>query len=635
MKLLPLLLLAASVTAWSPTGGYAPGKIDCPSENFLRVANNISDREASWVEERHKITDANLKLFLDEAGLKDFNATQFLSNTTNGRSLSIGIAFSGGGYRAMLSGAGQMAALDNRTTNASTAGLGGLLQSATYLTGLSGGNWLVGSVVMNNWTTVEAIMDNGTLWDLEHSIVNPGGWDITKTYSYYNDIWNDISDKEDAGFEISLTDTWGRALSHQFFSEQINYGDSLLWSQIRDLDAFTSHDMPFPIVVANGRTPGTFILSGNSTVFEFNAFEMGSWDPSLYSFSDVKYLGTQVQNGKPVNGTCIGGFDNAGFIMGTSSSLFNQFVLQINTTSLSTAVKSIITEILNSVSHDEDDIAVYKPNPFWDSTNAAVQTIVDNNTLYLVDGGEDLQNIPLYPLLQKERNVDVIFAYDNSADTDQSWPNGTSMIASYQRQFLSQGNGTIFPYVPDSASFRNLNLTAKPAFFGCSASNLTSLLPDGADETEIYNSPLIVYTANRPFTYYSNTSTFKLSYDDTEKRGMVKNGFEVASRLNHSLDSEWRTCVACAIIRREEERQGIAQSEQCQKCFQEYCWTGNIDAAEPGLNFTTTGTTNGNEELGNQTISAGFSLIRAAGGYEVVRMLGYCLVVLIACTFSL
>lgn len=632
MKFASLAYLVGGALAWSPTGGYAPGKISCPDENFVRAAQNLSDHEIDWLEERHKITTENLQSFLEGADLQDFDAALFLSNTS--KPITIGIAFSGGGYRAMLSGAGQIAALDNRTTDAATKGLGGLLQSATYLTGLSGGNWLVGSLVMNNWTSVQQILDNSSLWDLEHSIVNYGGWNPVKAIEYYTDLWDDVSDKNDAGFEISLTDTWGRALSHQFFPELIDYGDSLLWSQIRDLDAFTSHEMPFPIVVADGRTPNTYIISGNSTVFEFNAYEMGSWDPSLYAFTDVKYLGTQVKDGKPVNDTCIGGFDNAGFIMGTSLSLFNQFVLQINTTSLSSALKSLISSLLTDISDDSDDIAVYKPNPFKDTSDAAVQSIVDNSTLYLVDGGEDLQNIPLYPLIQPQRNVDVIFAYDNSADTDQSWPNGTLMIALFQRQALSQGNGTIFPYVPDSASFRNLNLTARPTFFGCDAKNLTSLLPEGADEDAVYDSPLIVYTANRPFTYYSNTSTFKLSYEEAEKRGMIKNGFEVASRLNSSLDSDWKACVACAIIRREQERQGIEQSDQCKECFETYCWNGDIDDSTPGLNFTTTGTTNGNEDSGNQTISAAFSVLRASK-YEIASVLGYSLLVVVACTFSI
>lgn len=623
-------LFFASALAW--TGGYAPGNVPCPSGSLLRSANKLSDNETAWLEERHKVTDQNLETFLNEANLDGFDASSFLKNTTNNRSLTIGIAFSGGGYRAMLSGAGQLAALDNRTVGAHAEGLGGLLQAATYLVGLSGGNWLVGSLVMNNDTSVQDMIDNKDgLWNLEHSIVNYGGWNPVKAYEYYKQLWDDVLAKKDANYEVSLTDTWGRALLHQFFPELTEYGNSLVWSLIQDMDSFANHQMPFPIVVADGRTPGDTLISGNSTVFEANPFELGSWDPSLYSFTQTRYLGTKSKDGKPLNGTCVAGFDNAGFIMGTSSSLFNQFVLRINTTSISSTLKSIITHLLDAVAEDDNDIAVYAPNPFRSYDEAAYQSIVQNDTLFLVDGGEDGQNIPLHPLIQPERGLDVIFAYDNSADTDQLWPNGTSMIASFERQHLAQGNGTIFPYVPDAASFRNLNLTARPAFFGCDARNLTNLLPDGADDDDVYKSPLIVYTANRPFTYFSNTSTFKLSYEENEKLGMIKNGFEVASRLNHTLDEDWKTCVACAIIRREQERQGIEQSDQCKQCFETYCWDLSTDDSESGLNFTSTGTTNGDQQNDNRTVSAGYSL-RVAVKSNLMQMLGFMLVTVVAFT---
>lgn len=635
MKIAGLFLFGAAALAWSPTDSYAPAKVDCPDGDLTRFASGLSDEEADWIKERNKVTDKYLETFLSDAGLDDFDPSKFLSNTTDGRSLKIGIAFSGGGYRAMLNGAGQLSALDNNTRGASTEGLGGLLQASTYLAGLSGGNWLVGSLVMNNWTNVQDILDTDDIWDLEHSIVDYGGWNPIKAYDYYDDIYDDIQDKKDAGFELSFTDTWGRALSHQFFPELTNYGRAILWSQIQDMDDFVNHEMPFPIVVADGRTPGSEIISGNSTVFEFNPYEMGSWDPSLYLFTNVRYLGTKVKDGKPVNGSCIGGFDNAGYIMGTSSTLFNQFVLQINTTSLSSTLKSLITSFLDDVSDKEDDIAIYKPNPFKGVEEASVQTIVNNDTLYLVDGGEDLQNVPLYPLIQPVRDLDVIFAYDNSADTDESWPNGTSLIATYERQFLSQANSTIFPHVPDANSFRNLNLTAKPTFFGCDAKNLTSLLPDGSDKDDIYKSPLIVYTANRPFTYFSNTSTFQLSYEDDEKRAIIQNGFEAASRLNGTLDDEWSVCVACAIIRREQERQGIAQSEQCQKCFTEYCWDGSIDDREPGVNFTTTGTTSGDENSGNVTTSLGYSVIKCNGNHLLMKTVMAIALLSVVCSFSI
>ena len=50
----------------------------------------------------------------------------------------IGIAISGGGYRAAQFGAGAISALDARDRSAKAAGTGGLLQVTSYLSGLSG-----------------------------------------------------------------------------------------------------------------------------------------------------------------------------------------------------------------------------------------------------------------------------------------------------------------------------------------------------------------------------------------------------------------------------------------------------------------------------------------------------------------
>ena len=50
----------------------------------------------------------------------------------------IGIAISGGGYRAAQYGAGVLSALDARDEFAKAAGTGGLLQVTSYLAGLSG-----------------------------------------------------------------------------------------------------------------------------------------------------------------------------------------------------------------------------------------------------------------------------------------------------------------------------------------------------------------------------------------------------------------------------------------------------------------------------------------------------------------
>jgi lysophospholipase len=115
---------------------------------------------------------------LDIAGL-DTNA--YIDNHKNDvNSLpNIGIAVSGGGYRAMLNGAGVISAFDSRTPNSTSKGhIGGVLQAATYLSGLSGGSWLVGSLYVNNFTTVDMLMSTppaqsatGGLWQFGRNIL--------------------------------------------------------------------------------------------------------------------------------------------------------------------------------------------------------------------------------------------------------------------------------------------------------------------------------------------------------------------------------------------------------------------------------------------------------------------------------
>ena len=116
---------------------------------------------------------------LGRVNITGFNANQYIdehqSNVSN--LPNIGVAVSGGGYRAMLNGAGVIEAFDSRTPNSTSTGqLGGLLQSATYLSALSGGSWLVGSLYTNNFTSIDSILSqdtsdsgSGDLWQFGNS----------------------------------------------------------------------------------------------------------------------------------------------------------------------------------------------------------------------------------------------------------------------------------------------------------------------------------------------------------------------------------------------------------------------------------------------------------------------------------
>lgn len=631
---IPLALLALVVRTLAT--GYAPETVSCPSNaQFIREADSISSQEKEWVSERHKVTDEAIQDYLSRTGV-DYNQDAVEGNDT---SINVALAFSGGGNRAMLNAAGSIAALDNRTDGSVEYGLGGILQSATYIAGLSGGSWPLATLAFQDWPTIdEVVFENPyNVWNLTtgNSMINMSHplslifAFITNNYekaishvSYWNEpsgegIGDDLESKTDAGFPVSVTDVWGLALGHILFPKgSDNWLNSATWSSIRNSSSFYNHEMPFPLVTALARKPGSLVFDLNSPIVEFNPFEMGTFDTSINAFHDIKYLGSDVNNGEPVNDSCIIGFDNANFIVGTTSSLFNSLMETFfcdTCHSFNFVVRYFLKKFLQSMSNKFQDIAWYKPNPFYNCEFLLSDNLTSSETLYLMDGGLAGEIIPLSTLMVKERNLDVVFSFDNDGS---KWPDGTSLIDTYERQFTYEGKSTVCPYVPGQSTFQYYNLTAKPTFFGCNASNLTALIKDDVIP------PLVIYFANRPYEFFSNTSTFKLSYSDHEKKGMVANGFDVASRGNST--SDWKTCVGCALIRRAEERAQVEQSDQCRKCFEQYCWDGSLyedPLYEPKPNFTLEGLTDDPMDLikKNPYIDVGNNVTKSSSLFSIFK----------------
>lgn len=572
----------------NPSGNYAPAIVDCPSARpTIRAASSLSPNETAWLTKRRPATVKPMTDLLDRANITGFDAVSYINGISGNTSAlpNIAIAVSGGGYRALMNGGGFIAAADDRTPGSTDAGgIGGLLQSTTYLAGLSGGGWLVGSIYSNNFSSITALRDGSSgssVWKFENSIFQgpkESGFSILNFASYWDDVSSAVSSKEDAGFDTSITDYWGRTLSYQLINAT-DGGPAYTFSSFAEAENLIDGSTPMPILVSDGRAPNTKIISLNSTVYEFNPFEMGSFDPSVFGFVPTAYIGSNFSNGVvPTDGQCVRGFDQAGFVMGTSSSLFNQFLLAniSSVTNLPSIITEGITSILTDIGDDNNDIAQYMPNPFFgynNATNANANTI----ELSLVDGGEDLQNLPLHPLTQPMRAVDVIFAVDSSADTEYNWPNGTALRATYERSMGDIANGTLFPAVPDDHTFVNLGLNNHPTFFGCDASNFT--LADGAVVP-----PLVVYIPNAPYTAETNFSTFMPSYSDAQRNDIIANGLNAGSQGNATskLNAEWPACVGCAILSRSLTRTGTDVPDICTTCFKRYCWNGTVDTTDRG-----------------------------------------------------
>ena len=140
---------------------------------------SLSPEEEGWLKKRQVNTAWAIRDFLARVNIGDFDSNAYIEDIKKNASAlpNIGIAVSGGGYRALMHGAGIISAFDNRTQNSTQPGhVGGLLQATTYLSGLSGGSWLVGSLYIPKLRSVQEISrtdsnDTASLWQFENSII--------------------------------------------------------------------------------------------------------------------------------------------------------------------------------------------------------------------------------------------------------------------------------------------------------------------------------------------------------------------------------------------------------------------------------------------------------------------------------
>ncbi|KAF9650395.1 phospholipase B [Thelephora ganbajun] len=519
----------------------------------------------------------------------------------------VGIAFSGGGFRAAQYSAGVTSALDARNSSAKSAGTGGFLQVASYISGLSGklnhpcGSWFTGSLYLNDFATIpELVHGNGkdrTGWLLDLGLFLPAGLNILddKNTLFFQSVVTSVVAKSSTGIDTSITDAWSRMLSYHFlnqtsranfFTDQSSHGAGQLWSNLPRNPMFEEYNVPLPLIVFDSRPSGVKLdgyTPHNIPVYEVSPFEMGSWDPSLSAMANLTHIGTHLSNGKPDNDTaCVTGFDQAGFVIGTSSSLFNilldkgQNLFEGWGEKDSAALGRLISMLLASIETRAKDVANW-PSPF---NSIKSNTYIDTNArwLELIDGGLNLENVPLGPLLVNSRGVDFILAADASADTHDSWPNGTSPINTILRlNNILPSSHKKFPPIPATPDdFVSMGLNTRPTLFGCD--------PASTSNPEY---PLVLYLPNAPPLTgekpVSNSNTFKLSYSShhthlflDQVHANTIGGFKPGT---NSPDPDWPKCLQCAAVDRGRMKlsPAVPRSEFCTKCFKQYCY----DPANP------------------------------------------------------
>lgn len=180
-----------------------------------------------------------------------------------------------------------------------------------------------------------------------------------------------------------------------------------------------------------------------------------------------------MTNGRPSNtSSCATGFDNLGYQIGSSSCAASFWYLQnITNGTLPQFAKRYFGNMLAANKHTQhkraptfppdildslvepfpeyynisiiDALYVDYPNPFQniDSEMSSV------STLRIVDGSLSEQTIPFWSLLWPKRKLDMLIAFDASAETPNACQNGTNLINTAE---AAHAKGIPFPDIPDA-----------------------------------------------------------------------------------------------------------------------------------------------------------------------------------------
>ncbi|KAL8830984.1 MAG: hypothetical protein Q9191_001133 [Dirinaria sp. TL-2023a] len=510
---------------------YAPVTVKC-SGTLVRDAKGIAKAEKDWVTKRKEKTDKALADWIQKTN-PEFDTAKLPT---------VALAHSGGGYRAMLTGAGLIKGFDSRDTKVSTSGI---LQGITYQAGLSGGAWLLSGLIGNNYPTVSKIVKDYWKETLEAGALIPDD-DLFDTFEIYDQIEDDLDVKEKAGFDATIVDLYGLLLSNQFLPDE-RWAGTL--SQVTQYSAFKDHSMPFPIVTALGPPdPGDECVADKETPsYEFTPYEFGSWDKGVAAFTQTKFLGTNMTNGNPSEkDVCTTNYDKLGYIMGCSSNFFNLACATYQLEKAADAIRTVFFSIVEAADDPfiRDEYAIFR-NPFYKWKTSSL--VNKQEMLYLVDGGEGGQNVPIESLLQPSRNVDVIIVGDNSDDTDEHWPDGSTLFNTYKK---SKDNGLDrMPEVPEPKTFVKEGMNTHPTFFGCH------------DKDKV----TIVYLPNVGYATKSNVATTQLVYDAKKTEAMIENGVQIATMGDHKA---WAECLGCALM----EKMDVELPEACGVCWEGFCY---------------------------------------------------------------
>ncbi|KAG0243505.1 hypothetical protein BGW41_002045 [Actinomortierella wolfii] len=326
----------------------------------------------------------------------------------------IALAGSGGGYRAMVSALGYMSA----------AKKSGLFDCATYMAGVSGSCWMIAQYMTLGQRSFSKTKEHFKQSLGVHFVHYPSFIDtILNNPGAAQLVLEGVVQKYCKNRVLTLVDAFGVLLAGRLLIHRERDGDNEEWVDPLDFkmsqqSRWTNYgDQPLPIYTAvshvlpspqkHAEGNGELVVDDEvskdeddphyyqwfeMTPYEFGSEETSAWIPT-WSFGRRFVEGKSIERIPETN---------LAILLGTFGSAFTATLADYYN-EVRPLVNKAISEALDSYVQDNVD--------------PEMEDFTHHKNLYLNDAGMD-NNLPLYPLLRPGRNVDVILAFDSSADIE-------------------------------------------------------------------------------------------------------------------------------------------------------------------------------------------------------------------------
>ena len=497
----------------------------------------------------------------------------------------VGVALSGGGFRAANTAAGVLSALDARDGPGGPAS--GLYQTAALATGISGGSWALSAASVDptkGWrATVKRWRDG-----MEEGLIHFGTRDLSEMLRFWQSSMQGLHARPEGAPTPTMSDLMAPSVAFSF-GVPLGTGQGPLAESDPSDPATWAQPLPITIVHAMGErgvreavdTCREYGQDSEQGLWEWGVWDDGTFAPGFWGFGPSNE--SVLASSSPEGGTtCWGGITTLPWKMATAGAVWNGAVYKDNFYGPLEACQSSSSWVLKIVCMLLQH-GVFRMN----ATDSEMFRITDPPALPVPEhpvpravfamDGQPCEGIPIAPLLEPVRDLDVILAVDatspwiQSIDDPNSFPEGEAL---QQTAFYALGRGLPFPDMPLLKDFvEEPEMLQKNTFFGCFNASV----------------PAVAYVPHRNESYSREDVDLSVASDKStpaDQEEMFANGRAMVS------GEGFQRCLLCVsqakFLQRRSGRAGEDRSgfeallqglgEPCEGCLKQ-CWSGKSGLA--------------------------------------------------------